>query len=394
MQASIKHMDFIKQAIQVRWDHQVYFTNGVFECANPLLAGLLVGNDTVKSQRALVVVDERVAVMRPELIGAIEGYFATVCPEVLLTAVMVYPGGEVAKASWTQVETLLAAIEHHHIDRHSYLVAVGGGALLDMVGLAATLAHRGVRHVRLPTTLLAQCDSGVGVKNGINAFGKKNFIGSFAPPFAVVNDEGFLTTLPAREMRCGFVEAVKVACIRDVAFFVEMEREAEALMAGSPEPVRRLIRRCAELHVNHIALGGDPFEYGSARPLDFGHWAAHKLEQMSGFSLRHGEAVAIGIALDVTYSKRAGFLDEASSERVLGLLEKLGLELSCADMVLKNADGFVILEGLEEFREHLGGRTCITLLDAIGHGFEVHHLDHNLVGESIAELAKRKACHP
>ena len=386
-------MDLIHQPIQVRWEHRIFFTQDVFAAANPVLAGLLAGADGATGKRALVVVDDRVAAARPELAGAIAHYFATACPDVVLTEVLLCPGGEAAKASWSQVEQLLAAVERHHIDRHSYLLAVGGGALLDMAGLAAALAHRGVRHVRLPTTALAQCDSGVGVKNGINAFGKKNFIGAFAPPFAVVNDENFLTTLPLRELRCGFVEAVKVACIRDAVFFADLEREAEALAAGSPDPVRRLIRRCAELHVTHIATSGDPFESGSARPLDFGHWAAHKLEQMSGFSLRHGEAVAIGIALDVTYSKRAGFLDEASSERVLGLLENLGLELSCADMFFKNADDFVILEGLEEFREHLGGRTCITLLDAIGHGFEVHHLDHNLVGESIAELAKRKGCH-
>ena len=120
-------------------------------------------------------------------------------------------GGERAKNSSTHVAEIHSQIDRHHIDRHSYLIAVGGGALLDVAGFAAATAHRGVRHVRIPTTTLSQADSGVGVKNGINAFGKKNFIGTFAPPFAVINDFNLLATLEPRDKRAGYVEAVKVA---------------------------------------------------------------------------------------------------------------------------------------------------------------------------------------
>lgn len=382
-------MDLIERTIRVNWQHRVVFADGIFDPTNKVLRDILLGGGG--PGRVLVVLDGDLAAAQPGLTGAITNYFSA--HQAALTLVrppMICPGGEPTKASWSQVAEIHTAINRHHIDRHSYLIAVGGGALLDMAGLAAATAHRGVRHVRIPTTTLSQCDSGVGVKNGINAFGKKNFIGTFAPPFAVINDFTLLGTLPERDARAGFVEAVKVACIRSREFFETLESNARALAQFEPEPVRQLIRRCAELHVNHIATSGDPFEFGSARPLDFGHWAAHKLEQISNFTLRHGEAVAIGVALDVIYSRRAGLLSAASAERVLSLLETLGYELFVADLVRENSrHERLVLEGLEEFREHLGGTLAITLLKDIGKGFEVSEMDRAVIGESINELQAR-----
>jgi 3-dehydroquinate synthase len=246
--------------------------------------------------------------------------------------------------------------------------------------------------VRIPTTTLSQDDSGVGVKNGINAFGKKNFIGTFCPPFAVINDFQLLATLSPRDKRAGYVEAVKVACIRDREFFEIIERDAAALAAFEPAAMQRLIFRCAELHLNHIATSGDPFEFGSARPLDFGHWAAHKLEQLSDYKLRHGEAVAIGIALDVIYARKLGYLDAASAERVLTLLEKLGFDLFANELLnVDSAHNLHVIAGLMEFREHLGGELTITLLKAIGQGFEVHEMNLPKVIEAIYELQERHA---
>jgi 3-dehydroquinate synthase len=247
-----------------------------------------------------------------------------------------------------------------------------------------------VRHVRIPTTTLSQCDSGVGVKNGLNAFGKKNFIGTFAPPFAVVNDFQFLASLAPRDKRCGYVEALKVACIRDEKFFTELERNASSLAAFAPDAMKQLIRRSAELHLDHIAGGGDPFEMGSARPLDFGHWAAHKLEQLSHFQISHGDAVAIGIALDVIYSRNIGLLDATSAERILKLLEQLGFKLFADELLnAAAADTPVVLAGLEEFREHLGGELTITLLKEIGHGGEVHEMHAEKIIAAIYELRNR-----
>ena len=382
-------MDLIERTIRVTWQHRVVFADDIFSPANNVLRDVLRRGGG--PGRLLIVLDEALANAQPGLAAAITHYFTA--GEAALTLVhppMNCPGGEPAKASWSLVAEIHAALNRHHIDRHSYLIAVGGGALLDLAGLAAATAHRGVRHVRIPTTTLSQCDSGVGVKNGINAFGKKNFIGTFVPPFAVINDFTLLGTLPERDARAGYVEAVKVACIRSREFFESLEKDAAALAKFEPDPVRKLIRRCAELHVNHIATSGDPFEFGSARPLDFGHWAAHKLEQISNFTLRHGEAVAIGVALDVIYSRRGGLLSAENAERVLRLLETLGYELFVADLARENPrHEMLVLEGLEEFREHLGGTLAITLLKDIGQGFEVSEMDRAVIGESINELQAR-----
>jgi 3-dehydroquinate synthase len=142
--------------------------------------------------------------------------------------------------------------------------------------------------------------------------------------------------------------------------------------------------------LNHIASSGDPFEFGSARPLDFGHWAAHKLEQLSEYAIRHGEAVAIGIALDVVYSRSMGMLDGDSAERIIVLLEKLGFELFANELLNVDTDhNLHVLKGLEEFREHLGGQLTITLLKAIGEGVEVHAMNLPKVIEAIYELQER-----
>jgi 3-dehydroquinate synthase len=259
-------------------------------------------------------------------------------------------------------------------------MAIGGGALLDAVGYAAATAHRGVRLIRVPTTVLSQNDSGVGVKNSLNLFGKKNFIGTFSPPYAVINDFEFLRSLPDRDFRSGLAEAVKVALIKDAMFFQELEGATDGLNRRDSPSVEKVIYRCAELHLQHIA-GSDPFELGRSRPLDFGHWAAHKLEQLTDHRLRHGEAVAIGIALDSTYSHLVGMLSESDWHRILDLLLDLGFELDFSRFEMKDLIG-----GLDEFREHLGGELTIMLLRTIGIGEEVHAIDQETLEQSAALL--------
>src|SRR5689334_1526389 len=261
--------------------------------------------------RLLAVVDEGVAAAHPSLVGDVQRYCAAHADALELTSPpLVVPGGEAIKNEPGPVSQIRAAIDVHGVDRHSYVMAVGGGAVLDTVGYAAATAHRGVRLIRVPTTVLAQDDSAVGVKNGINAFGKKNFVGSFAPPHAVLNDFDLLLTLQDRDWRAGISEAVKVALLKDAPFFAWIEHHARELADRSLPAMAHLVHRSAELHLTHIATSGDPFELGSSRPLDFGHWAAHKLEQLSRHELRHGEAVAIGIALDSTYSYLTGSLPQ------------------------------------------------------------------------------------
>ncbi len=380
----------IERTINVPFHHRVFFTRSVFAPGNQLLANLITTASTQPS-KALVVVDAGVAKAFPTLAESITSYFSTdSSPTRLVAPPLIVAGGEAAKQNLSLVDELYRLIEQHGIDRHSYVIAIGGGALLDAVGFAAATAHRGVRHIRLPTTTLSQADGGVGVKNGINAFGKKNFIGAFAVPFAVINDSDFLAPLPAAEKRGGLIEAIKVALIRDAAFFAELEDRADRLAAFEPEAIAWAVRRCAELHVRHIAEGGDPFELGSARPLDFGHWAAHKLEQMSGFSIPHGAAVAIGVALDTIYSHKKGLLGAPDLDRVIALIQKLGFALFDPFMLTRTAGGkWPLLSGLEEFREHLGGQLTITLLAGIGHGIEVHEIDTDVMRESMLNLEQR-----
>jgi len=384
-------MSVIERSIQVGYQLRVYFTQAAFDPSNLVVKAVLCGAELNRPPKALMVLDESLAQAQPDLPERIENYFAAHAPDLTLVCPpIIIEGGERTKNSYFHVSEIHSHIDRYHIDRHSYVIGVGGGALLDMVGLAAATAHRGVRHVRVPTTTLAQCDSGVGVKNGINAFGKKNFIGTFTPPLAVVNDFQMLASLSPRDKRAGYVEAVKVALIRDAHFFEDLERDATLLHQFEPITMQRLIHRSAELHLDHIATSGDPFESGSARPLDFGHWSAHKLEQLSEYRIRHGEAVAIGIALDLIYARKVGALNAASAERALVLLEALGFDLFANELLhVDSQHSLIVLDGLEEFREHLGGELSVTLLKGIGHGFEVHEMNLPMVIEAIYELKER-----
>jgi 3-dehydroquinate synthase len=268
------------------------------------------------------------------------------------------------------------------LDRRSYVVVLGGGAVLDAVGFAAAIAHRGLRLVRLPTTTLAQADSGVGVKNGVNLFGKKNWLGAFAVPWAVINDLSLLATLPDRDFICGFSEAVKVSLLKSPSMFAELCTLAGRIRARDPEAALPMIRASAEWHRRHITLGGDPFESREARPLDFGHWSAHRLEAMTDFQVRHGEAVAIGVAIDTVYSSMALGLPRQDAQNVVRCLRELGFALSHPALT----DTRALFDGLEEFRQHLGGRLTLTMLRGVGDPIDVHEIDAKLMQAAIREL--------
>ncbi|MFP4290633.1 MAG: 3-dehydroquinate synthase [Cyclobacteriaceae bacterium] len=368
----------IQQSFSVPFQYQVFFTENLFDSSNTILADLLRSE---RLPKVFFVLDTGVAETHSQLVEQIEDYAEqhkdvfTLCNEPLLV-----PGGEQSKNETAHLQKIVEATHLYGIDRHSYIIAIGGGAVLDMAGFAAAVSHRGIRHIRIPTTVLAQNDSGVGVKNSINYFGKKNYLGTFAPPFAVINDFTFLPTLDDRDWRSGISEAVKVALIKDAAFFEQLEKDAEALAKREMAPMQQQIYRCAEMHMAHIS-GGDPFEMGSSRPLDFGHWAAHKLEQLTNYELRHGEAVAIGIALDTAYSYQKGMLSEHEMQRVMQLFKTLGFSLYVPE--LENEE---VIRGLQEFQEHLGGELTIMLLEKIGKGVEVHEMHIELIRKAIAQL--------
>ncbi|MFN6462985.1 MAG: 3-dehydroquinate synthase [Nostoc sp. DedVER02] len=380
----------IHQRVSVTFNYEVYFTQNLFELKNPTLAQVVTADEEAKPKKVVAVVDAGILKYQPELVKQLVAY-TKFYGEVLAIAAepMIISGGEAAKNDRTLVEQIQQLIETAGLCRHSYVLAIGGGAVLDLVGYAAATAHRGIRLIRVPTTVLAQNDSGVGVKNGINAFGKKNFLGTFAPPYAVINDSAFLTSLDDRDWRSGIAEAVKVALIKDAKFFDYIHSHSKALGRRDMDAMQQVIYRCAQLHLEHIANSGDPFEMGSSRPLDFGHWAAHKLEHLTNYRLRHGEAVAIGIALDSTYSYLAGLLDCSEWQRILNTLSALGFTLYVPEMVenlsqLEHPD--CLFRGLTEFREHLGGELTLMLLKSIGKGIEVHEVNLLLYRQAISLL--------
>lgn len=377
-------MNLIKQAFQVPYSFNIVFTKDLFSTDNQEFTNFIANfGDSRFHKKILFLIDEGVAENHPLLIQSIRAYFSNNTNITLVNEILVMPGGEFVKNDTTYLDQTLLAINKYGIDRHSFVTAIGGGAFLDMVGYASCIAHRGVKHIRIPTTVLSQNDSGVGVKNGVNFLGKKNFLGTFSPPVAVFNDSNFLTTLSDRDWRSGISEAIKVALIKDLPFFEWLEINAKAMAERNLTVMNEQIFRSAALHTNHIS-SGDPFEMGSARPLDFGHWAAHKLEYLTNFEIRHGEAVAIGIALDSIYSQLLGLISQEEVNRIIALLKNLGFILYHKSLGENNK--LNLWEGLNEFREHLGGQLTITILERLGKGKEIHEVDFELMKLAVDEL--------
>ena len=382
--------DTLRHDINVGFQYPVHFTTGVLNRSNVCLRDVVAARADYLPAKVAFIVDHGLLEGHPDLLDDIQRY----CRQHedvlrLMAPPLDMPGGERVKNEWRYILDMLRTIHDAALCRHSYAIAIGGGALLDAVGFAAAMAHRGVRLIRVPTTVLSQDDSAIGVKNGINAFGKKNYLGTFAPPWAVINDFSFLTSLSDRDWRSGMSEAVKAALIRDAAFFDFLESHADRLRARDLPLMAELVRRSAAIHYAHIATAGDPFELGSSRPLDYGHWAAHKLEQVTDYQLRHGEAVAIGLALDTTYAHLSGLLPERDWRRVLDLLVAVGLPIyspALSAHLDNDADARNILRGLAEFQEHLGGMLTIMLLSAIGQAFDVHEIRRDVMIRSIELL--------
>ena len=377
-------MKTIQQQFAVRYSYPVIFTRDAFSVNNSALCDVFKDSGRAHN-RTLVVIDASVVAANPLLPEKIEQY-ATHHREIIEFAdsPFIVRGGEICKIEPIEVEKIRALVDKRHLCRHSFIVAIGGGAVLDAAGYAAATTHRGIRLIRMPATTLAQNDAGIGVKTGINAFGRKNYIGTFTPPYAVINDFVFLDTLPARDLRAGIAEAVKVALIKDREFFDFLYRERHKLAKFEHDVMETMIMRCAELHLEHIR-GEDPFECGASRPLDFGHWSAHKIEELTGGDIKHGEAVAIGVALDSLYSYYIGNLTEIELHKILITLEDIGFNLYHWTL------GWIDLnKALTEFQEHLGGELTIALLKGIGNKVDVHQIDDALLKKCIDVLSGRQ----
>ncbi len=397
-----------RQKLEVPFEYDVVFTRDLFGERNETLTETLAvrsqADTDIHTQtssptqpdagpaRVAVFVDAGVLQHWPDLIEKITAWTEARSEQVFLCAPpMTVPGGEEVKNDLLFVQRMTHQFQRLELCRHSYVMAIGGGAVLDAVGLAAAVFHRGLRLIRVPTTVLSQDDSGMGVKNGVNLDGVKNLIGTFAPPYAVINDSIFLTSLEDRDWYGGLSEAFKVALIKDASLLDELEALASPLANRDLEAMERMVQRCALIHLQHIRTGGDPFELGSARPLDFGHWSAHKLETMTKHELRHGEAVAIGIALDVYCAERMGFISRLERDRACGIMEACGLKLWHSALARRSSvNGTLqVMAGLEEFRQHLGGRLTLTMPNPTGKKIDIHALPTEFVEAGVQWLSQR-----
>ncbi len=378
---------------QVPYDYDIFFTRSLFDRDNDVLGSFFQRTSGNKPARCLVFIDDGVARSWPGLVEQVKSYFALYNRDVVIPAEpVVLQGGEAVKNSFNGALQVIRLARRVHLDRQSFILAIGGGAFLDVVGFAASMIHRGVRLLRVPTTVLSQNDSGIGVKNGVNLEGAKNFLGTFAPPFAVFNDAVFLDTLSPRDRVAGLAEAFKVGIIKDADFLHWLMKNAEKLAEGGSSELEESVIRCAQLHAEHIQHAGDPFEFGAARPLDFGHWSAHKLESLSMHELRHGEAVAIGMALDLLYAAQSGYVSQGEVDRAIRAMARTGLPIWHEALTLEDHHGVpLVLQGIEEFREHLGGELHITLPCPMGQKIEVNEMDRTRLIECMTELHRLAA---
>ncbi|OEU52570.1 MAG: hypothetical protein BA868_05230 [Desulfobacterales bacterium C00003106] len=375
----------VNLSVNIPYKFDILFTNDIFADDNETLARAFAGSN----RRALFFLDSGVAGACPDIVERIDRWCQRHAIQNV-TAVQIVPGGEQIKNSLDILDRVGVLASEFGICRHSYIVIIGGGAVLDAVGFAAGTVHRGIRQIRVPTTVLSQDDSGVGVKNGLNRFGIKNYYGGYAPPVAVVNDILLLKTLDDRDWISGVSEAFKVAIIKDKPFLNFLIANAEKIPSRDIDAMEKIVHRSATLHVEHINVSGDPFETGSARPLDFGHWAAHKLEMMTNNELRHGEAVAIGIAIDMCCARELGLISNDDFDRVIKAMETAGMSLWNNALLERNTGGeLIVIDGLELFREHLGGQLTLAMPDGLGKKMDINQLSISLVERAIAVLLER-----
>jgi 3-dehydroquinate synthase len=331
---------------------------------------------------AIFFIDENVAKCHPTLIGKIQAWNQAFSGLRDNSQIHVVPAGEALKNDFVATVALSEKMVEAKLCRHSYVFIIGGGAVLDAVGFAASITHRGIRQLRIPTTVLSQDDSAMGVKNGTNFNGIKNLLGTFCAPHAVICDGNFLDSLEQRDWVSGVSEAFKVAIIKDREFFDFLAQHAHEIPQRNPIVMAQLVKHSAKIHLNHIAMGGDPFETGSSRPLDFGHWSAHKLESMSRGALRHGEAVSIGIALDLFCAETLGLIAFEEIERILKAMQTATLPI-WSDFLNQREE---LVEGLREFQEHIGGDLTLAMPHGLGKLIEINKLSTEVVDQAINKL--------
>jgi 3-dehydroquinate synthase len=294
--------------------------------------------------------------------------------------VITIPAGETAK-SLAQLARCYDSLAQHRLERASFLVALGGGVVGDLAGFAAATYLRGIAFVQVPTTLLAQVDSSVGGKTGVNLRAGKNLVGAFHQPALVLCDLETLATLPRRELRAGLAEVIKYGAIRDAALFGRLERDLERLLALEPKSLAAVIARCCELKAEVVAA--DEREGGLRASLNFGHTVGHALEAVSRYGrYLHGEAIALGQVVAARLSVDQAGLAPTDAERIGHLLARAGLPVA---VNLRAAQRPSLLAAMRLDKKVRGGEVRFVLLRRLGEA---------VWGQAVAESAVARALGP
>lgn len=340
----------------------------------PIEAGLERVRDMSRDGRPILVSEPKVFALHGAKVAESVG-----------ADIILVPEGESAK-DWEQLHLLLAALAERNASRNTPVLAIGGGSVGDLTGLAAALFKRGCPVIHMPTTLLAQADSAIGGKTAIDAFGEKNLIGTFHQPALVMADPSLLDTLDARQLRAGYAEIVKYGLIDDPAFFAWCEANGRGLLAGHPD-LRRFAIETAIKSKARIISGDIEDRSGKRALLNLGHSFAHAIEAEAGLGLvLHGEAVALGMVLAFRFSAEAGLCPAADADRVVSHLGACGLPTRLAEVGL-NGRGGKLVEWMTRDKKNLSGTITLVLARGIGRAF----LDPNIDSRRLADFLGRVA---
>ncbi len=357
--------------------YEVRIGSGLIDRAGAEIAPLL------RRKRVAVVTDETVAPHHlPSLTAALEA-------GGIQSSALILPAGETTKG-WSNLARCTEWLLEQKVERKDVVLAFGGGVIGDLVGFSAAILRRGVRFVQLPTTLLAQVDSSVGGKTGINTPQGKNLVGAFHQPSLVLADIGVLTTLPDRDFLSGYGEVVKYGLLGDAAFFDWLEREGPAIRAGNRAARLRAVTRSVEMKAGIVSR--DETEEGERALLNLGHTFCHALEKATGYSdrLLHGEGVAIGCALAFELSSRLGLCSQEEPSRVRAHLKTMGMKVDIRDIpgALPGSDALIALMGQD--KKVVDGRLRFILARGIGQAFVADDVPDDAVRAVLDEALRRR----
>ena len=351
-------------------------------------AGLLARAGTeiaplLRRPRIAVVTEERVAALHlPALAASLAG------AGIAMTALQLPPGE--ATKGWAGLERTVEWLIGEQVARDDLVLALGGGVIGDLAGFAAAILRRGVGFVQLPTSLLAQVDSSVGGKTGINSPAGKNLIGAFHQPRLVLADTALLDTLPVRDFLAGYAEVAKYGLLGDADFFAWLEANAARIAAGDPEARLHAVRRSCEMKAEIVVR--DETEQGDRALLNLGHTFGHALEAATGYSgrLLHGEAVAIGCALAFDLSARLGLCPQEAPSRVAAHLAAMGMRRQLADIPGDLPDAAALVGLMAQDKKVRDGRLAFVLAHDIGAAFVSRDVDLALVQDLLTEAMAQR----